>query len=674
MYAIVGTISDNNYQGFSNGTFTINKALVNVNLTNLNQTYDGTPKSVFSSTTPVTVSVAVTYDGSSTPPTNAGTYTVVGSVTDSNYTGTNTVQLTIGKAAATVMLSNLSQPFDGTPKSVGVTTNPPGLPVDVAYNGSATAPIQPGSYPVMATIDSGSNYQGTASGTLTITAPPQPIATQTQASSLSATASPNSQTIQLSATVTPIGGTAAINEGTVTFSILDGSALVGTAVTSGTVSGGNVSAQYVLPANTSTKVYTISAVYSGTANFASSSDTARTLTVFLAGGTQPPAIQSLTIDRNPAVVGTNVTITANGKSFSGLPLTYTFTLFQHDGSTPLAPNPLQVVGPTTSPGVFTQPFNTEGDFDIGVIANDGFNANSAAQELNIFPLGPNPGTTQANILNDNGAQGGATNPTDGLGISVSSSMGGALNFDGSSGTPSVRAAGDTFTFTIPEQTYTDPNRQLTAGKFTSSGIRVVTLDAMIGGVAKKARLMLPIGKPETGESFPGTDTRTNKGATISSLKAKLSQNKISSVAMSCTIEVAEGLALTDMSDIQFGLSAIHTEITVNTKGKVPAVLLDPTHFPLSKIKVKMPKVVKATGKTAKGATIGIVFTLTGTGMDLAAAGLGTDGINPVVNPSRGQMIARDLQFASIVGGITSQQSISVIYTPNSDFGTVAGRK
>ncbi len=163
-YPIVGTISDTNYQGSSAGTFTINKALVTVVLTNLSQTYDGTPKSVFASTTPISVSVAVTYNGDPTPPTNAGTYTVDGNVTDPNYTGSNTAQLTIGKAAAAVTLSNLSQAFDGTPKTIGTSTNPAGLTVSVTYNGSATAPTQPGSYAVVATI-SDTNYQGSNSAT-----------------------------------------------------------------------------------------------------------------------------------------------------------------------------------------------------------------------------------------------------------------------------------------------------------------------------------------------------------------------------------------------------------------------------------------------------------------------------------------------------------------------------
>jgi hypothetical protein len=88
---------------------------------------------------------------------------------DTNFAGGNapTYPLTIGQANATVTLGNLSATFDGTPKSVTATTNPTGLAVNITYNGSSTAPINAGSYAVVATITS-SNYQGSASGTLVI--------------------------------------------------------------------------------------------------------------------------------------------------------------------------------------------------------------------------------------------------------------------------------------------------------------------------------------------------------------------------------------------------------------------------------------------------------------------------------------------------------------------------
>lgn len=68
---------------------------------------------------------------------------------------------------ATVSLSGLDAVYDGTPKSVTVTTNPVGLIVDITYNGSPTPPTDAGNYAVIATV-SDPNYQGSASGTLVI--------------------------------------------------------------------------------------------------------------------------------------------------------------------------------------------------------------------------------------------------------------------------------------------------------------------------------------------------------------------------------------------------------------------------------------------------------------------------------------------------------------------------
>ncbi|HST26757.1 MAG TPA: MBG domain-containing protein, partial [Rudaea sp.] len=71
-------------------------------------------------------------------------------------------------------LSNLSQVYDGNPKSVTVVVSPDAsVAYTVTYNGSATAPTAVGTYSVVATV-SDPNYTGTASATLTITAASAP--------------------------------------------------------------------------------------------------------------------------------------------------------------------------------------------------------------------------------------------------------------------------------------------------------------------------------------------------------------------------------------------------------------------------------------------------------------------------------------------------------------------
>jgi hypothetical protein len=71
------------------------------------------------------------------------------------------------KLSAAVSLSNLSQVYDGSPKSVTITTDP-SVTVDVTYDGSPTAPTNAGTYAVVATVND-PNYQGSVTGTLTIT-------------------------------------------------------------------------------------------------------------------------------------------------------------------------------------------------------------------------------------------------------------------------------------------------------------------------------------------------------------------------------------------------------------------------------------------------------------------------------------------------------------------------
>lgn len=69
--------------------------------------------------------------------------------------------------AAQLTLGNLLQTFDGNPKNVSVTSNPAGLNIVVTYNGSATAPINAGTYAVIATVND-PNFFGQANGNLVI--------------------------------------------------------------------------------------------------------------------------------------------------------------------------------------------------------------------------------------------------------------------------------------------------------------------------------------------------------------------------------------------------------------------------------------------------------------------------------------------------------------------------
>jgi hypothetical protein len=155
-------------------SFTVSKAGASVNLGSLSPTYDGTPKSATAFTTPGSLAVSFTYDGSGTAPTNAGSYAVVATVNDTNYQGSASGTLTIAKATATVNLGNLTATYDGTPKGASASTTPNGLPVDLTYDLSSTVPINAGSYVVAAAVNH-ANYVGTANGMLTISPATQTI-------------------------------------------------------------------------------------------------------------------------------------------------------------------------------------------------------------------------------------------------------------------------------------------------------------------------------------------------------------------------------------------------------------------------------------------------------------------------------------------------------------------
>lgn len=129
--------------------------------------YDGTAKSLPATTFPAGLAVSFTYNGSAEAPSAAGTYAVVATVTAPGYSGSTGATLVITPAAATVTLGDLAPVYDGSAKPASVVTDPAGMPVTLTYEGNAAAPINVGSYAVVATV-SDPNYTGSATGTLVI--------------------------------------------------------------------------------------------------------------------------------------------------------------------------------------------------------------------------------------------------------------------------------------------------------------------------------------------------------------------------------------------------------------------------------------------------------------------------------------------------------------------------
>src|SRR5271157_2395477 len=138
-YPVTATITNPNYTGTASGTFVISRAAATVTFSNLMQPYTGSPLSPTVTTTPS--GLANTLNGGGD--TNAGSYPVTATITNPNYTGTANGTFVISPAAATVMFSNLTQPYTGSPLSPMVTTTPSGLANTLNGGGDTNA----GSYP-----------------------------------------------------------------------------------------------------------------------------------------------------------------------------------------------------------------------------------------------------------------------------------------------------------------------------------------------------------------------------------------------------------------------------------------------------------------------------------------------------------------------------------------------
>jgi len=184
-YAVVATVSDPNYQGSASGTMTIARANQTITFGALPAKTYGDPAftldAIAASGLPVSYASSnpsvVTVSGSTVTIVGAGSAVITASQGgDGNYNAApDAVQpLTINKAAATVTLGSLSTTYDGTPKTATVTTVPLGLAVTLTYNGSPTAPTSAADYTVVAAV-SDPNYQGSATGTLTIARADQTI-------------------------------------------------------------------------------------------------------------------------------------------------------------------------------------------------------------------------------------------------------------------------------------------------------------------------------------------------------------------------------------------------------------------------------------------------------------------------------------------------------------------
>jgi predicted outer membrane repeat protein len=96
--------------------------------------------------------------------TDSFTYKATDGTVNSNVA---TVTITVVEATATVVLSSLSHIYDGTPRNAAATTVPPGLSVLFTYNGTATPPVNAGTYTVIA-FATDATHAGVSQGEMVI--------------------------------------------------------------------------------------------------------------------------------------------------------------------------------------------------------------------------------------------------------------------------------------------------------------------------------------------------------------------------------------------------------------------------------------------------------------------------------------------------------------------------
>ena len=191
--------------GTASVTLVVNKANAMVELYGYTVPYHGAPNYVNGyvsgneNTYPGLLPLNITYNGSPDPPVNAGSYEVVGSYPgNENYNpATATTTLTIEKATANVIATGGTFTYDGQPHAAVVSANRVWggslTPVAVTYNGSADAPVNAGTYAVVASYAGDVNHEA-ASATTTVTIVKAPAIVSVSGATLTYDGAPHAAT------------------------------------------------------------------------------------------------------------------------------------------------------------------------------------------------------------------------------------------------------------------------------------------------------------------------------------------------------------------------------------------------------------------------------------------------------------------------------------------------
>lgn len=158
VYIFQLTVTDNSgMTGTDNVQITVNVGSASLAYTVLSRVFNNSPQAVGITTTPAGLATSTLYNGVGAVPINVSSNLVNSNITDPHWTSTPiSGTYTITPKPGTITVSNLSQPYDGTGKSVSVSTSDPFVTV-TTYDGSATLPINAGSHTVITKTNDG-NY------------------------------------------------------------------------------------------------------------------------------------------------------------------------------------------------------------------------------------------------------------------------------------------------------------------------------------------------------------------------------------------------------------------------------------------------------------------------------------------------------------------------------------
>jgi hypothetical protein len=172
VYNVVATVNEANYQGFATGQLVVSKAnsVVSVWPVASSITY-GQTLEASNLTGGQTIPEGVFTFENALLVLNAGVHNVAVTFTPNDSQNHNslqgTVNVTVNKATAEVVLSGLSQVYSGQPISVSAVTNPENLTLEITYNNETVLPVNAGSYVVSAMVVD-NNHEGSATDVLVI--------------------------------------------------------------------------------------------------------------------------------------------------------------------------------------------------------------------------------------------------------------------------------------------------------------------------------------------------------------------------------------------------------------------------------------------------------------------------------------------------------------------------